>query len=87
MSVLPIKTVAAEKWTGNVICICYHCGTKFGSANGVCSNNCRLCKTAELREAMDEDNRQVWAKDGKEFHCAYCEALVERKKLEKETPE
>lgn len=75
MSVLPVKT-HNEKWTGNVICACYHCGCKFGSANGTCALFCSACKTAEQRAAMDEDNTEVWAKDGREFHCAYCDAMA-----------
>ena len=80
MNTLPTRLVKVDDYKG-VICICFHCGTKFGSANGVCSNFCAYCKRADQRAAMDEENQQIWAKDGKEFHCAYCEAIKAQKEV------
>ena len=73
MNIIPIKTY--EETFKVTVCQCYHCGEKFGSPNGICANFCKFCKTADQRKAVDMENEEIWAKEGKEFKCRFCEAM------------
>lgn len=72
---IPIKTIDVDNFKGTV-CVCWHCGERFGSSNGTCAMMCKNCRTAEGRKAIDAENEEIWAKEGKEFHCRYCEAMA-----------
>ena len=52
-----------------MICKCSHCGEEYGAAGGVnCARFCKHCKTAPLRKAMDEENKEI----DNNFTCRSC---------------
>lgn len=74
MAIIPVRKIE-DKLTGGVICVCYHCGERFGASGGSCALYCKNCRTAEQRKAMDEENAAIWAAEGKVYVCKFCSAM------------
>lgn len=55
------------------VCICLHCGNRFGGdANGKCALTCKNCRTEEARNAQCSEGIDIFKEAGMEWHCKHC---------------